>query len=168
MSVRIQIWDIYPSRTKDMEEHFKRIRPIIRVKGIPHFVPKCDSFDYYFDIEKIGPEAQFLSLSREIKTYHYRSRSTFSPRAAEVIAQIPEDLFDIVNAFEIVNTPKNLTEMLQEPEAFLLGYHTATTRLYAGVQPVVWRDKLYRLIDKYFGPKHDRRVSEARDKSEVL
>ena len=110
---------------------------------IEKIVPVVKENDKFYQIEipnlrniaytwepKIIKECDNLKEIKRIKTHHYCGYyGMFKPSIAEVLSQIPEDLIDKVNAFEIINDVNSGTDT--EIKIFREGNgHLAITILY--------------------------------------
>ena len=69
----------------------------------------------------------YCSVRSEITSVSY---GMFKPSIAEVISCIPEYMWKKVYAFEIVDKPRDASDLNKEREALNAGFHVATTRLY--------------------------------------
>jgi len=110
-----------------------RIKPTVRFDGILRYIKAVDLFNtaYAWDPEP-GEVAPAFTKIAEITTYHtYGFYGFFKPSVAEVLAQIPDDLLDRVNAFEIVGAPETADDLNANKTALNAGYHVARTALYA-------------------------------------
>ncbi len=115
----------------------RRIKPVGRVEpGEPlRFYARCnprDNFSFYGDLRK--PAQKLVEVAR-IEMWH-RADTTmgvyqFMPSAAEVYAQIPEDILPRVVAFETL-TPDFGGKLEEAPHLHenKHTYHRATTVLY--------------------------------------
>ncbi len=114
----------------DEREHPNKMRRDER--GERYYIKPVDPFNiaYAWD-PKPSDKATGLKHLCDIRTYHtYGYYGSFKPSIAEVLAQIPAEHLDIVVAFEIVDSPKDVNDLNREREAMDAGYHVATTRLY--------------------------------------
>ncbi len=132
--VEKKVW--IPEVTEDrIKELAERIKPVVQFDGGKYYIELVlvDLFRtaYTWD-PKPANKATGLKLLCDITTYHtYGYHAMFKPSIAEVLAQIPDDYLDKVVAFEIVRSPETADDLNREPEALKVGYHVATTRLYA-------------------------------------
>ena len=117
-----------------------KIRPIVKVKGVKHFLGgytveemKNTSFSFTSDHGEHLQEPvndNELEFVGEAYTLHtWGAPSYFKPSIKEVIAQIPADIKNSVDAFEVEleSYPSN-KEFVSE--AFAKGYHVALTKFY--------------------------------------
>lgn len=115
-----------------IRERAERIKPVVRFKGVPHYIEPVDLFTTAFTWDpKAAGRADGLIPLADITTYHtYGYYAFFKPSIAEVVAQIPKGMLDKAVAFEIVERPESADDLNDEREALNAGYHVATTRLY--------------------------------------
>jgi hypothetical protein len=104
--------------------------------GKLHRRKQCDPhITYLWSPESDGTiiDENTLVKLEDIKTYHtYNYRGFFKPSIYEILAAIPHNLIDKTVAFEMIDYPKNTTD-LNEPEQSEAGkqsYHIAKVRLY--------------------------------------
>ena len=109
----------------------KKIIPVVRENNKLYYIkiPNLRNIAYTWDY-KITEEYDNLKEITRIKTHHYCGYyGLFKPSIAEVLAQIPEELINKVNAFEIINDVCSGTD--DEIKIFNNGNgHLATTILY--------------------------------------
>jgi len=109
----------------------QKIVPVVRENNKLYqiIIPDLRNIAYTWDY-KITEECNNLKEVKRIKTHHYCGYyGLFKPSIAEVLAQIPEDLIDKVNAFEIISDVCSGTD--DEIKIFKEGNgHLATTILY--------------------------------------
>lgn len=122
----------------------EQIKPVVRfvgapddfhqsMEGEPYYVEPVDLFNvaYTWDPKPLD-KAMGLETVCDIRTYHtFGYYGFFKPSIAEVLAQIPEEHLSRVIAFEIVDSPKDASDLNRELEAVNAGYHVAITRLYS-------------------------------------
>ena len=107
-----------------------KIMPVIRKDDKLYSIEIPDLRNVAYTWEpKIVKECYNLKEITKIKTHHYCGYyGFFKPSIAEVLAQIPEDLIDMVDAFEIIN---NVDSEEDEIKIFSEGNgQLATTVLY--------------------------------------
>jgi len=127
-----KVW--IPTMTNErLAELYERIKPVVRVNGVPHHIEPVDlrRTAYTWD-PKPTDCVEGLQKICDITTYHrYGAPMFFKPSIAEVIAAIPEKHLGEVVAFEIVESPDTADDLNREHEALNAGYHVARTRLYS-------------------------------------
>ena len=132
MTTTKRVW-IPPIDGERLAELVERIKPIVDFprKGKCYIKPVDPSkVAYTFDPKPTEPAGDLVTLD-DITTYHgYGYYGIFKPSIAEVLAQIPTELIDRVVAFEIIDWPRDASDLNREREALDAGYHVATTRLY--------------------------------------
>lgn len=108
------------------------IKPIMVFEGRLFFIEEPRSRDEAFTWDpKPTTQARDISPVIDITTYHtFGYYGFFKPTWAEVLAQIPRAFLPLVSAFEIIDWPKNATDLNEKADALNQGYHVATTRLY--------------------------------------
>ena len=115
---------------------FKRrlanIKPLVRRDGRLYYIAPVDPVRIaYTWAPKFQDEAFGLTPVRVIRTLHSWSYyGCFKPSISEVLSQIPDDLEDKINAFEITRSPETAADLNRESEALNAGYHVAETTLY--------------------------------------
>lgn len=109
----------------------QKIHPVIRKDDKLYLIeiPDFRNTAYTWDAQ-ITKEFSNLKEVTRIKTHHYCGYyGFFKPSIAEVLSQIPENLIDKINAFEIIGDIDSGTE--EEVKIFSEGNgHLATTILY--------------------------------------
>lgn len=118
----------------------KKIRPVVRgSNGTLHYIKpvnlKETAFTWDPDLAEETISPTLIATIRTLHTYGYHG--FFKPSIAEVLAQIPLDLLDSVDAFE-THGPDTAEDFYQDEEttnAFNSGFHTAKTMLYRSTQP---------------------------------
>ena len=115
----------------------KKIRPVVRgPNGTLHYIKpvnlKETAFTWDPDLAEEAISPTLIATIRTLHTYGYHG--FFKPSIAEVLAQIPLDLLDSVDAFE-THGPDTAEDFYQETKnAFDKGFHTAKTVLYHTTQ----------------------------------
>lgn len=103
-----------------------------------YFVSPQDPFGIAYTWDPIRLQrvnAKKLIELGTITTYHaWGYYGFFKPSYSDVIAAIPSALLDMVRAFEIVDQPREASDMSKTEEirylTFDVGVHVATTKLY--------------------------------------
>lgn len=112
----------------------KRITPVIRFEGqLFHIETHGDIFttSYLWSAERTH-EAINLHLLSRIITYHkWGYYGFFKPSIGEIIAQIPDNLVNKTDAFEIEWYPQNADDLNRQKQVVYDGYHMAITCLFA-------------------------------------
>lgn len=120
-----------------------RIKPVIRYVagdnklqrdsgGDPYWLEPCDitKVSYTWNPKPMNRTPKLTPIC-DVRTYHgYGYYGMFKPSIGEVLAQIPAEHIDRVDAFEIVEQPECADDLNRESEALNAGYHVAKTRLY--------------------------------------
>jgi len=121
---------------EDLAHWAERIRPVIRwgpggkrhPRGTPHWVANLGDHrktSYTWVENSRGEAAGDLELIKTIQTFHtWGAPALFKPSVAEVIAQIPVEMRDSVDAFEVISEGLGPPAVLQE------GFHVTNTALY--------------------------------------
>ncbi len=131
---------VIPSITdEELEKIYRQLKPIATIDEIKYYLKEysLQQLRYYFfmqdsvssitekiDSSLIDPVAEFICLHK----FHYYG--SFTPTIAEVLSQIPENLVDDSNAFEIVEYPTKMADVAKYFEAFEKGYHLSKVRTY--------------------------------------
>jgi hypothetical protein len=151
------IWGQYPERKLHIEELARRIKPVARkADGRPFVCAVRNPLRqaYLWD-PQYKKEILHLRPLCDIQTYHsWGYYGFFKPSVAEIIAQIPDDILDVVAGFEIISWPQTSEDLNSQWGCVVEGYHKATTRLYSKVILVTFGDKLRRFFNTYL---HDTR-----------
>lgn len=115
-----------------IKELFSRIKPVIDYNGVKKYIKDVDPFNIsYIWSPKTKGIANNLIAIKDIITYHsYGYYGLFKPSIAEVLAQIPDDIVDKVDAFEIIEHPECAEDLNDNSDALNDGFHVAKTRLY--------------------------------------
>jgi hypothetical protein len=112
-------------------ERAAKIKPVVSFDGVKRYVDSSKFF--LWDAEENNNEAVYLEKICDITTFHkYWYYGFFKPTLNGVLAQIPEDMLDVI-AFEIVKYPKTAEDLSNNIDALNAGFHVATTTLYRKV-----------------------------------
>jgi hypothetical protein len=120
--------------------YYKTIRPIKRTNGTSYYLRELIDKELtevsYTWIEKDDTfhEVDYNQLSaiKEIKVLHkYDHFELFKPSVGEVISQIPNELLNIVVAFEIIKYSTPANDFNSYHEEFDAGFHVSIVRLYS-------------------------------------
>lgn len=108
-----------------LTERSNKVRAVVTFGSTKHFIKPVDIFGIAYTWEpKKGEKAKGLKPLKDVITFHsYGAPVFFKPSIAECLAQIPDDVFDQVVAFEII-------EVVDDNAAMNAGYHAALTRFY--------------------------------------
>ena len=124
---------------KYLRKYAKRIRPIVEVEGTKYYLRKFSmeeltSISYLWEVEenkKKPADMRMYIPHNEMQCIHsYGYYGIFKPCIAEIIAQIPKEDIDFVDAFEIVEYPKMIEDTYLSSIIFDNGFHISTVRLY--------------------------------------
>jgi len=126
----------------ELMRRYLKIKPVAEVDGVKYWLRdyslhelKNSSYLWYVVPDKREPVGEALSncTYRDIECLHtYGFPGFFKPSISEILAQIPEDVFEhySVDAFEIIERPTCSADFNKHIEAFKQGFHTSTVRLY--------------------------------------
>lgn len=127
-----RVW--IPNVPKEIIEQLAtRIKPVVEFRDLGKcYIEEVNLFDVAYTWAPFPTtRAEDIKPLCFITTYHaWAYYGFFKPSIAEVLAQVPEELLEIVVAFEIVQSPETAEDLNKYPDAFDAGYHVATTQLY--------------------------------------
>ena len=118
---------------------YSKIRPIITVNEVKYLLKKYKLYQlrniaYVWGVHHTLLRAisdDKLETIEEFPCFHtYNSDQLFKPTVAEVLAQLPPQTIREANAFEIVERPKSLDDMLKYPEVHAKGLHLSKVKSY--------------------------------------
>lgn len=131
---------IIPNMTDEELTHiYKRLKPIVTVDEMKYYLKEYTLYQlrYYLYMQDlptsvkeqinpslINPVDEFMCFHK----FHYYG--SFIPTIAEVLSQVPENLIEDSNAFEIVEYPTKMADVTRYYEAFEKGYHVSKVRTY--------------------------------------
>lgn len=122
-------WFIPKISKAEIARRRQQIRPVLRKGKKPFYVKGGAGFTW--NEKELQEEAIGLRAVRTIRTLHtWGHYSVFAPSFDEILAQIPEDLLEIVAAAEITWSPSTADDLNREKEALNAGFHVAETTLY--------------------------------------
>ena len=132
--IQAKIERVYiPKVSKEvLTERAKKVRAVVEFGRKKHFIQEQNIFTtaYTWEPKKAG-KANGLVPLQDVKTYHtWTYYGFFKPTIAECLAQIPDEIFDQVVAFEIIRGPESADDFNEDKEAFNAGHHVAVTRYY--------------------------------------
>lgn len=118
---------------EELARRTAQIAPLISCSGQLYHMQDVDPRLKGYNVDpRLQEEAHDLSEICEIQTLHaYGNHGIFDPSIAEVVAQIPEEHLENVNAFYMSKRPKTQAEFNEAMEAFKDGFHVATVKLYS-------------------------------------
>lgn len=113
------------------------IKPLVRSDGELYHIEPVDyrSIAFAWD-PKLTEQAQGLNEVATIPTLHtYGYYGLFKPTVAEVLAQIPREIQNQVEAFEVLG-PRDRGDLSKQWDVVNAGFHLAATVLYSSRPPV--------------------------------
>lgn len=131
----------------ELMRRYLKTKPIAEFHGVKYWLRdyslrelKTSSYIWYVVDDRREPVGNDLSncTYRDIECLHtYGFPGFFKPTISEILAQIPEDIFEhyCIDAFEIIDWPVYSTDFDKHREAFNAGFHTSTVRLYIRALP---------------------------------
>lgn len=121
-----------PDQGKRIDEHLRRIEPIVEFKGEKSYIRHCDprKVSYIWDAKPAGKADEMTPICKLVTYHSYGAPNLFKPSIAEVVAQIPESIISRVIAFEMIKSPQEAKDLNHENKALNKGYHVATVVLY--------------------------------------
>lgn len=118
----------------ELQSRLEKIRPVVRFGKMLYYIKPGDPKNSSFLMHPTADEmAILLRPVEKITTYHehgHRRNGHFKPSVAEVLAAIPNNLVDVVVAFEVLGPVCTAEEAARHKAAFNDGLHVATTQLY--------------------------------------
>ena len=124
-------FSIPPISRERVLELVERIHPLVeRDEKLWHIAP-CDPWKIAFSWDPTlrRPALDFVPGISFPTLHTYGAPVFFKPSIAEVLAQIPEELIDEVDAFS-VKGPDTAADLNKNIDALNAGFHVATTTLY--------------------------------------
>lgn len=120
---------------------YKRIKPIVDIDGKKYFLREFKeneltdiAYLWHADEDKreeVNMNEYVALIEHDFECIHdYGSPNLFKPSIAEVLAQIPGKLSQLVCAFEIIEYPQTAYDFNKNKNAFDNGFHTSKVRLY--------------------------------------
>ncbi len=124
-------FSIPPISRERVIELVERIHPLVEKHGHLWHIAPVDPWHFAFTW---SPTLRHQALDFVpgicFPTLHaYGAPVFFKPSIAEVLAQIPEDIIDDVDAFS-VKGPEDMADLNKERDALNAGFHVAQTTLY--------------------------------------
>lgn len=120
-------------------ELYNKIKPIITIDGVSYFLRnfninelECGSYTWHREEDKrtIIRKDRLLMIRDFLCLHQFDCKYFFKPTIVEVLAQIPEELVDEINAFEIIEEPKEITDLSKYQEITDNGFHLSKVRTY--------------------------------------
>lgn len=126
---------------EELMKRYTRIKPIAEINGTKYWLREYTlhelrkySYIWYVEYDKTHPvDMRNLQVvpRHDFECFHtYGYPGFFKPSIAEVLSQIPQELLDNVQAFEIIHEPRTAKDFYKNHEAFSQGFHSSTVRLY--------------------------------------
>lgn len=129
---------------EEMKKRYEQIKPVITVNGKLHYlreftIEELSGISYLWNCdEDVREEVKENELEvlegRDFVCLHsYGYYGLFKPSIDEVLSQIKEYDIPLINAFEIIESPKTAADFCKDSFtsiAFDNGYHVSTVRLY--------------------------------------
>ena len=126
---------------EEMIKRYKKIKPIVEIGGDKYFLRDFDGneltgISYIWNAqrdvrEKVNMDEYIALEEEDFECIHkYGYYALFKPSIAEALAQIPANLANIVDLFEIIEEPKTAEDFCKNKMVFESGYHISKVRLY--------------------------------------
>lgn len=126
---------------EELNKRYARIKPIVELDGKKYLLRDFteDELKKYVytsnitqDKREIVDTDKYIPLEDyDFECLHeYGYYGIFKPTIAEVLAQIPEDLASLVEAFEIIEKPETIEDLMRNKIVFNNGFHISKVRLY--------------------------------------
>lgn len=124
-----------------LRERYKHIKPIVDIDGKKYLLrvyteEQLRNMSYLWNMQTDKRKEidinEYIALEEyDFECLHkYGYYMFFKPSIAEVLAQIPSDLSEIVDLFEIIDEPKTAEDFCKNKIVFDNGYHISKVRLY--------------------------------------
>lgn len=131
-----------PEITKEeLLSRYRKIKPIVEIDGkkwfLRNFTEKELTNPYTLNAKKDKAEEvnmnEYVALTEyDFECLHkYKHPMFFKPNIADILAQIPESLVRMVDAFEIIKYDEIIDDFNKNKAIFDNGFHTSTVRLYS-------------------------------------
>lgn len=122
-------------------ELYSRIKPIVTIDGKKYWLreftlKELTDISYIFKMHEDKRQLVDLDLivvreNKDFECIHeYGYHGLFKPSIAEVLAQIDPLDTEFYDAFEIINSPKTVSDFNKNINVFNQGFHISTVRLY--------------------------------------
>lgn len=131
---------IIPNMTDEELTHvYKRLKPIVTIDEMKYYLKEYTLYQlrYYLYMQDLATSVKehinpsLINPVDEFMCFHkFHYYGSFIPTIAEVLSQIPENLIEDSNAFEIVEYPTKMSDVTRYYEAFEKGYHVSKVRTY--------------------------------------
>jgi hypothetical protein len=123
-----------------LRELYSRIKPLVEEKDgnkytLEEFTPKdLREISYYWNHEKNRKDiidTNDLETIQDFPCLHtWGYYGLFKPSIAEVLSQMPEDVAEEADFFEIVEWPKDADDLNKQKEILNAGFHLSRVRAY--------------------------------------
>ncbi len=132
---------------EELMRRYLKIKPVADVHGTKYWLrdyslKEMKDTSYFWTIipDKREPVGEQLSnhTHYDFECFHRCGfPGFFKPSIAEVLAQIPEDIFEhySIDAFEIIQRPTCADDLNRYKDATKQGFHVSTVRLYLRITP---------------------------------
>jgi len=124
---------------EELRTRYERIKPIVEIEGKKYLLRNfadLRNVSYIWNVhqdkrEEINIDEYIALEEHDFECIHeYGYYGFFKPSIAEVLAQIPSDLANIVDLFEIIEKPEIAEDFSKNKIIFENGYHISKVRLY--------------------------------------
>lgn len=126
---------------QELLRRYENIKPIMEYNGRKYnlrefSLEELKRLAYIYEPEINITDAADMPLyiarpDLEFECIHkFRYYGIFKPSIAEVLAQIPPDVVDTVDVFEIIRMPMNHADLTRNKILLEQGFHVSTVRLY--------------------------------------
>lgn len=128
-------------KISDMEllQLYKKIKPIVTLDSRKYLLKNFSleelrRFSYIYNINRNIRENidafKLESIDTFLCLHSWVYYGLFKPTIGEVLSQIPRELVDDVNSFEIINMPTSIRDIKLYEQVFNKGYHLSRVRTY--------------------------------------
>lgn len=126
---------------EELNKRYDTIKPIVDLDGKKYLLrdfteEELKKYVYTSNVTQDKREIVNMDKYVSLVDYDFECLHTygyygiFKPTIAEVLAQIPEDLASLVCAFEIIEKPETLEDLMKNKIVFNNGFHISKVRLY--------------------------------------
>ena len=124
---------------KELLELYKRIKPIVSLGEIKYLlrnysINEIKRNSYIWSINKDVRESIDNNKLEQVDDFYclhtWAFYGLFKPTIGEVLSQIPSNLIDKTNTFEIVEYPETIKDIHKYNNIYNSGYHLSKVRTY--------------------------------------
>lgn len=143
----MKAFSIPPISDEELMRRYLKTKPVVNIDGTKYWLRnytlselKSISYIWYARTDKYEPVGESLSSCThyDFKCLHtYGFPGFFKPSISEILAQIPEDVFEnySIDAFEIIDSPATTGDFNKYRKELNQGFHVSIVRLYVRTLP---------------------------------